>query len=445
VTKSDQSPILALDYSAAKPIVWVGALGNQVELTGIEDQGGSLVATAKKIGGVPSGPRWPGADSQESPRYITVDPEEKVLYTGGARGGGTWVSVDLASATLSPSKIVADDAEFGADGSLYAQRQVWGKEKDDSCKLLRYNALGEQIPFANGEMEFKARGGTFYFYNRGFAVARNGDFYFMHTDGKGISKLAGPTCVSVYGPDGQLKKDKVVVATCPAASLRTDNAGNIYLSANIRPRGVAYPSIYQGPFFPDPLKSGYAWPWGHANFYLFYIGCVFKFPPTGGEIRLEPKTAVASVPLGDLAGFNVPSLQVGGFYDHAYRVTGPVWQYHGVSPSSIGENWGDDMCSCLAQRFSVDDFGMTYLPDALSFSVIILDANKNEILRFGDYGNPDQEGTGSRRPVPDIPLAWPMFVTKVNNSVYVSDPGNRRIVKVKLDYSKTWSSDSGKK
>jgi hypothetical protein len=86
---------------------------------------------------------------------------------------------------------------------------------------------------------------------------------------------------------------------------------------------------------------------------------------------------------------------------------------------------------------------MTYLPDALSFSVMVLDANKNEIVRFGEYGNPDQEGSGSHRPVPDIPLAWPMFVTKVNNSVYISDPGNLRIVKVRLEYSKLWTSDSG--
>jgi hypothetical protein len=91
----------------------------------------------------------------------------------------------------------------------------------------------------------------------------------------------------------------------------------------------------------------------------------------------------------------------------------------------------------------VDPFGRVFLPDAFQFSVMVIDNNKNEILRFGEYGNPDQHGPGSSIPSPAIPLTYPMYVQKVNNSVYISDAGSHRVVRVKLDYA-MWATTSGK-
>jgi hypothetical protein len=148
--------------------------------------------------------------------------------------------------------------------------------------------------------------------------------------------------------------------------------------------------------------------------------------------------------MGNLDGPTVPVQQVSGFYLHCHNVTGPTWQYFGISPSTTHNGFigGDASCGCFTPRFSVDDFGRTFLPDAFSFSVVVLDNNKNEILRFGDYGNPDQQGPGSAHPTPEIPLAWPVGVQNINNSVYVSDIGNRRVVRVKLGYAE-WATTNG--
>jgi hypothetical protein len=62
--------------------------------------------------------------------------------------------------------------------------------------------------------------------------------------------------------------------------------------------------------------------------------------------------------------------------------------------------------------------------------VAVADNNGNEILRFGRYGNADQRG-------PEITFQYFMYVAKVNDSVYISDYGNQRIVRAKLSYAKT--------
>jgi hypothetical protein len=70
-----------------------------------------------------------------------------------------------------------------------------------------------------------------------------------------------------------------------------------------------------------------------------------------------------------------------------------------------------------------------------------MDNNKNELLRFGEYGNRDQQGKFSSVPSPDIPLTYPMYVEKMKNSLYITDMGSRRITKVKLRYGSWATSD----
>ncbi len=92
-------------------------------------------------------------------------------------------------------------------------------------------------------------------------------------------------------------------------------------------------------------------------------------------------------------------------------------------------------------RNEVDDFGLIYVPDAMSKSVAVLDNNKNEILRIGEYGNMDQMGGPGANP--EIPLSYFENLTKVNNSVYIADLGNKRVVKVKLGYAVQWDMTTG--
>jgi hypothetical protein len=429
-------PILALDYAATKPLAWVGQLVyGQFELVAVEDQGAALAKLPKKIGGRGCG--WLSGNGS-LPGYVTVDPEEKVLYEGGM----SYSRVDLATGAITRSKVRGIEAQFASDGSLYVQTALIDSRGDP--KVRRYDQSEQPIAFANGQMDF-AGPATFYQNvnaSRGFHVARNGDFYFLHSTNMRTSL---DSFVSIYGTDCKLKRSNVISTLPTAAGIQTDKAGNMYMTFNARPKGMSYPSIYQGPFFPDPqVVDPKTYPFGPAdNYYMLSMGSLFKFPPTGGKIVLNKKTSVAKIPAGNLNGFNVPPQQVDGLYRQAIDVSGPVWQYFGASPCPDSASSLEIECSCTSLRFSVDDFGMIYLPDQFSSSVMVLDNNKNEILRMGEYGNPDQQGAGSSRPNPAIPLATPRFVTKANNSVYISDPGNRRIVRVKMGESVLWDAVSG--
>jgi hypothetical protein len=90
----------------------------------------------------------------------------------------------------------------------------------------------------------------------------------------------------------------------------------------------------------------------------------------------------------------------------------------------------------------VDEFGRAVIPESFRFSVAMLDANGNLVLRFGEYGNADQKGTGSSRPDPAIPLANPMYVQKVGDHVYISDVGSQRVVRADLYYT-DWATTNG--
>jgi hypothetical protein len=183
---------------------------------------------------------------------------------------------------------------------------------------------------------------------------------------------------------------------------------------------------------------------GILNYYLFHYGCIFKFPPSGGSLA-RVSGQYATVPVGNLDGPTIPAAQVDCFYNDRINVTGPVWQYFGVGIcSGNGPPFGDITCECRESRFCVDGYGRVLAPDALHFSVVVLDNNKNEICRIGQYGNPDNLGEGSARPNPPIPFAYPMNVKAgKNNTLYVDDLGANRVLRIRLGYSAYWSSTRG--
>ncbi|MBL8025859.1 MAG: T9SS type A sorting domain-containing protein, partial [Fibrobacteres bacterium] len=52
-----------------------------------------------------------------------------------------------------------------------------------------------------------------------------------------------------------------------------------------------------------------------------------------------------------------------------------------------------------------------------------------QIANFGEYGNYDSRGTGST-----IPMAFPTGVAVTDNYIYVTDFGNSRLVRVRMNY-----------
>jgi hypothetical protein len=67
--------------------------------------------------------------------------------------------------------------------------------------------------------------------------------------------------------------------------------------------------------------------------------------------------------------------------------------------------------------------------------VAVVDNNDNLIVEFGKYGNMDSRGAGSAIPTPDIPLAYPVGAAASDNYIYVTDMGNARLARVKMEYA----------
>jgi hypothetical protein len=73
------------------------------------------------------------------------------------------------------------------------------------------------------------------------------------------------------------------------------------------------------------------------------------------------------------------------------------------------------------------------MPNAVTYSVSVVDNDGNLITKFGHYGNADSRGTGedSLIKTPEIPLGWPEAVGVSDKAVYVADVLNRRIVRLR--------------
>jgi hypothetical protein len=89
---------------------------------------------------------------------------------------------------------------------------------------------------------------------------------------------------------------------------------------------------------------------------------------------------------------------------------------------------------CTKPRFDVDEFGRVFIPNAMTFSVTVMDNAGSTLATFGHYGNFDAQGPGSAEPEPPIPLGWPTNAVVAGNHVYVADVLNHRVVRVDLDF-----------
>jgi hypothetical protein len=182
-----------------------------------------------------------------------------------------------------------------------------------------------------------------------------------------------------------------------AACVRVDSAGNIYVGWLDTPKG-------------HKPRAG----WEKDEAYRRAVGSILKFGPDGGRRVKVPRGQ--KPPAGVVMGFE-----------------GVKQVYPGLAPFS---RWRcDGACVCTKPRFDVDGFGRLVIPNAITFSVSVVDNVGNPIVRFGHYGNYDARGPGSTEPEPAIPLGWPTNVGAVGDHFYIADVLNHRIVRVDLGYA----------
>ncbi|MCG3180157.1 MAG: hypothetical protein BIFFINMI_02514 [Phycisphaerae bacterium] len=308
-------------------------------------------------------------------------------------------------------KIRGHDVGVGPDGSLYVLRST--RYSPGEIAIDRFDREGQPLPMpglttnelAKLPMGVSGHGTTA---SKGFAVSPRGEI--MIEDRGEDDSGSGLT---VYAPDGTIRSRLIVTGTQKSdGSPVLDAAGNIYLGVGMMPPGWTFPGQM------DAKVSSL----GYANFY----GSVVKFPAAGGRLIYQQRRSGAPVregwpPAGADAMTKMRNPLVDAF------IAGATWVHPGFAVVPAGHG-----CGCYTDRFTVDRFGRVFIPDTGAFEVAVVDAANNPILRFGDYGNEDSAGAGSRIATPGIPMAWPYAVSVGRGGVYVTDFINRRILRVDL-------------
>lgn len=125
---------------------------------------------------------------------------------------------------------------------------------------------------------------------------------------------------------------------------------------------------------------------------------------------------------------------------------GAQWMYGAVGFDGFNPHtgWG---CACWNSRFALDYFSRSFAPEVDHYSVAVLDANGNLILRVGRYGNVDDgmprvKDGGPPNPHSiggdEVALFHSAYLSVQSDKfLYLADPGNGRILSVKLNYHAT--------
>lgn len=384
-----------IDESTAAPTLWLAGTGKSGSGKGsdvgalwrVEDRGDSLAVVNDAIlNKDPSAISFVG--------YMDVDREAEFVYVTNS-GSRVW-RFNGETGEGGELPIHAVDVAIGPNGDIYA----WGTGGYQG-PVVRYRRDLTKLPIPEiGKNEY---GHLYGRAGRGLSVCGID----VDSLGKVYATYGSNDChVRVYDDKGQLvdfprkqteatKGGKQVPAAITGVigyggSLRVDGTGNIYL-------------LQQGLPKDYPVPAGFE----KAEGYRQSVGTIYKFPPTGGEVKTK-NSAVQEV-VGSIA---------------SYPNCGPISRWNAVGA-----------CACTKPRFDVDDYGRLYIPNALTFSVSMRDNADNEIVQFGGYGNFDCQGPKSTEPAPAIPLGWPVTAGASDRFIYVGDALNHRVVRVDRKYA----------
>lgn len=412
-------PVAALDDGADPPVLWVaGAEWAKQHFWRLKDRGSRLEADEP----------FKGSTGLRQPMFIAADAPHGKLYVTEFRN--RQLQLDLTSGQV---RDLGKGGELAVDraGCLYVIEGY-----PPRVFLHRYDADGKRANYPGrespkiGPIDTASKGPHVGF--RGHTIAPNGDIYILQM------KFYGRGRVVVYSPSGQ-RKAEGLISHIPNGSggIQVDRAGNVYVSANIKPAGAVVPGDFAGVAPETP----WVWwrrprpaPWNrpYYNAYLYHWGSVLKFGASGGRFHPAYKEigrdgrAAEAIP----AGADVYKI---GYLNADIGVTGAQWRFHGYGPvPSAGLNWGDPSCTCMGARFALDDFARLFVPDVFRFAVNVLDARGNLIARIGRYGNADDPG---------LSLAWPAYASCSGGELFIGDMANRRVSVVALTADATATAD----
>jgi hypothetical protein len=434
----------ALDDSTDKPVVWIGV--NRMA-TGY---GWGITKTAQILRLVDGGTSFAETDpgirfDQTSAGGVTrlaVHPETDTVVARAEYSEAAGYDGLTGKRLKLPFKY-ASDMGVGLDGNWYVvTNHGW------AGWICRYDRDLKAVPVEGFKADPKARGPkrppnavgwAWGRWGQGFGAAGvtadpTGRVYSFQMINAHVNST---TAVVVYGRDGKAEFHKrmvddpamtekhkhynsvlvgPVVTICSGIAL--DYAGNIYVGVRAVPKDHKPPPGFE----KDPAYRG-------------VTGSIVKIAPDGGAVwntagshqgewRKPVKIAPGTRGLELVTRHDWPKGT--RFVENGLAV------YPGFASMSGGFGAG---CYCRQPMFGLDGWGRLYIPNAVTFSVRIVDNAGNEIARFGHYGNADSAGPGSAIPTPAIPLGWPEAVGASYKAVYVADTLNRRIVRLRKIYA----------
>lgn len=396
---------LAVDSTGDKPLVWVARGGSILRIT---DKGTSF----EQSGSI--APPKGTIQIQDGIYRLIVDRKREELYVSwtGRRIDGHWYRFDGKTGKLDTrfKDFAATDLAIGPDDLIYIRVSFYGRY------VVRFDRKFNMVNFPKGRplplqriTKWIARqkptclsvgGGGSNVWTSGFTVAPNGDIWVAAHEANfkgGIAwvKKNAPWAgkrgefVEVYTPNGSLKCIDAVVDTGVPTGFRVDREGNLYI-VEPNPINKAY-GTKRWPFLVTGQTPNDFRAWGKGP------GALIKFAAREG----------GKLPIGKMNG-RAP--------------VGMLWGYDGVS-GVCGHS-----CGCLHTRWDLDSFGRAYLPFMQLYSIMIVDANGNTIMRLGRWGNIDSDSGNN------IGLVQVKAIAASDNAVYIADTGNKRILKAALGY-----------
>jgi hypothetical protein len=172
---------------------------------------------------------------------------------------------------------------------------------------------------------------------------------------------------------------------------------------------------------------------------------------TGTLVKLKPSTRIRSsharIKMRDLPE-RPPDTTDGGLRKAWYE--GAEWFYGGLGFTGKDGSHAAGGCACWNARFAHDYFSRSFVPETQHYSVAALDTAGNLILRIGRYGNVDdgvplardeaKPALPARHSIggDEVAFFYPIYLaTHTDRRLFVADPGNSRVVGIKLSYHTT--------
>ncbi len=226
----------------------------------------------------------------------------------------------------------------------------------------------------------------------------------------------GSSLIHVFDKHGKIVYKDAVPGMADLYGVALDRDDNIYaMSSGTR--------IYSG-----------------RRYYNNMTGTLMKLRPKKSRVLVKGSGKVP-IPLHKSQYPDRPPDVVSALQGGEAWVENVEWFYGGVGFS--GKNPGNG-CSCWNARFVLDYLRRSFAPEVDRYSVAVLDTAGNLITRIGTYGNVDDGKPLVEKGGPPAPRAIgsdevalfhaPYLATHTDHRLFIADPGNARILSVKLNY-----------